>query len=432
MLDSGEAAGRLWYTMPFVEGESLRDRLRRGPQLPVAAALAIAREVADALDYAHHNRVIHRDIKPENILLAHGHARVADFGVARALEVAGAEQLTGTGLAVGTPTYMSSEQATGGEVDARSDIYALGCVLHEMLAGEPPFTGPTPQAVIAKRFIQPPPPLRRLRAAVPTPVESAVQKALAEAPADRFATAAEFSQGLAASEVAPARRRRPGRAAMIGYGAAALVSAAAVALLWRERSSPPALNPDLLAVAPFDVLAPELELWREGGEVGVCLARALAAAPESSAVWLPGEARRWAFASMLATAAACARLPRRGNPILSPHPCSSPSSPSSAFTRPTVPGPTSTDRSARATSGVLGTVSPGGPRAATCPRSCDSAGWPTRWPGRAPTPRYARRRCSVPRRRERTWRWCGMTPPTRSSASRGCRTRSAPTATWSP
>ncbi|HUR94837.1 MAG TPA: serine/threonine-protein kinase, partial [Gemmatimonadales bacterium] len=148
VLDSGETLGRLWYAMPFVDGESLRDRLRREPQLPVSDALAIAREVADALEYAHGHRVVHRDIKPENILLAHGHARVADFGVARALEAAGSEQLTSTGLAIGTPAYMSPEQAGGGEVDARSDVYALGCVVHEMLAGEPPFTGPTPQAVV--------------------------------------------------------------------------------------------------------------------------------------------------------------------------------------------------------------------------------------------------------------------------------------------
>ncbi|HEV8178291.1 MAG TPA: serine/threonine-protein kinase, partial [Gemmatimonadales bacterium] len=183
VLDSGETLGRLWYTMPFVEGESLRDRLRREPQLPLDDARAIAREVGDALDYAHRHGVIHRDIKPENILLADGHARVADFGVARALEVAGGEQLTGTGLAVGTPTYMSPEQAGAGLVDARTDIYALGCVLHEMLAGEPPFTGPTPQAVVAKRFIQPAPALSRLRPTVPPAVDAAVQKALAVVPA---------------------------------------------------------------------------------------------------------------------------------------------------------------------------------------------------------------------------------------------------------
>ena len=157
VLDSGETLGRLWYTMPYVEGETLRDRLRREPQLPVDDALAVVREVADALEYAHRHGIIHRDIKPENILLADGHARVADFGVARALQAAGGESLTATGLAIGTPAYMSPEQATSDVVDQRSDVYALGCVLHEMLAGEPPFTGSTPQAVIAKRMVQPPP-----------------------------------------------------------------------------------------------------------------------------------------------------------------------------------------------------------------------------------------------------------------------------------
>jgi len=214
LLDSGEAAagtreagGReaggpgaagvlLWYTMPFVEGESLRDRLRREGQLPVDQALRIAAETADALDCAHEHGIIHRDIKPENILLSRGHARVADFGIARALEAA-AGDLTATGLAVGTPAYMSPEQASGGALDARSDVYALGCVLYEMLAGEPPFTGPTAQAVIAKRFAGEPTPLRRVRPSVPEAVEHAVRKALAPVPADRFASAAEFARALA-------------------------------------------------------------------------------------------------------------------------------------------------------------------------------------------------------------------------------------------
>jgi serine/threonine-protein kinase len=152
VFDSGAAGGLLWYTMPYVEGESLRDRLRREGQLPVEIAVRLAREVADALDCAHQQGVVHRDIKPENILLARGHARVADFGVARAVEAAGAGQLTETGLAVGTPAYMSPEQARGSPVDARSDLYALGCVLYEMLAGEAPYTGPSAQAITAKRL----------------------------------------------------------------------------------------------------------------------------------------------------------------------------------------------------------------------------------------------------------------------------------------
>ena len=262
VLDSGETLGRLWYTMPFVEGESLRDRLRREPQLPLDDALAIAREVGDALDYAHRHGVIHRDIKPENIMIAHGHARVGDFGIARAVEAAGGEELTGTGLAVGTPTYMSPEQAGAGLVDARTDIYALGCVLHEMLAGEPPFTGPTPQAIVAKRFIQPAPALSRLRPTVPPAVDAAVQKALAVAPADRFDTVAEFVRALSAPPSSTVRR--PRRAVVVGLGLALAVGAAAVALLWRQKAAPRALDANLLAVAPFDVLSPSFELWREG------------------------------------------------------------------------------------------------------------------------------------------------------------------------
>ncbi|MDH5548986.1 MAG: serine/threonine protein kinase, partial [Gemmatimonadota bacterium] len=158
LLDSGDADGTLFYVMPYVEGESLRDRLNREKQLPVEDALRIAREVADALSYAHSHDVLHRDIKPENILLESGHAVVADFGIARALTAAGGEKLTQTGIAVGTPAYMSPEQSAGEPaIDGRSDLYALGCVLYEMLAGEPPFTGPTAQAIIAKRLAEPPP-----------------------------------------------------------------------------------------------------------------------------------------------------------------------------------------------------------------------------------------------------------------------------------
>ena len=209
MLDSGEAAGQLWYTMPYVRGESLRDRVRREIQLPVDSAIELARQVALALDYAHREGVVHRDIKPENILLSDGQPLVADFGVAKALQ-AGGEELTGTGLAVGTPQYMSPEQAGGGSVDARTDVYALGCVLYEVLAGEPPFTGPTPQAIIAKRILEPVPHVRTLRVSVPEALEQVLTKALACAPADRFQSAGEFARALSLPTTqAPTSSHRP-------------------------------------------------------------------------------------------------------------------------------------------------------------------------------------------------------------------------------
>jgi serine/threonine protein kinase/tetratricopeptide (TPR) repeat protein len=209
LLDSGEADGLLYYVMPYVEGETLRDRLNREKQLPVEDALRIAREVADALGAAHARGVVHRDIKPENILLAGGHARVADFGVARALTAAGVERLTETGLAVGTAVYMSPEQASGeADVDGRSDLYSLACVLYEMLVGQPPYTGASAYAVRARQAIDPVPPIRTVRDAVPAAVEEAVTRALEKVPADRFATAADFVEALAHPKARTPRRRR--------------------------------------------------------------------------------------------------------------------------------------------------------------------------------------------------------------------------------
>ena len=202
VIDSGDAAGHLWFTMPYVDGESLRDRLRRERQLPVEEALQITREAAQALHYAHTHGVIHRDVKPENLLLTEdGSTLVADFGVARAFQGED-DALTQTGLAVGTPAYMSPEQASGArDLDARSDVYALATVLYEMLAGEPPFAGPTPQAAVARRFTEAPRPPRHVRETVPETVEHAVLKALAKAPADRFSSAAEFARALNAPAV---------------------------------------------------------------------------------------------------------------------------------------------------------------------------------------------------------------------------------------
>jgi eukaryotic-like serine/threonine-protein kinase len=198
VLDSGEAGGRLWFTMPFVEGESLRDRLRRERQLPVDDAIRIAREAAQALQYAHDHGVVHRDIKPENLMLTRdGNTLVADFGIARALGAAGEDRLTETGLAIGTPAYMSPEQAAGDRgLDARTDIYSLAAVLYEMLTGEPPFTGATTQAMLVRRLTEPPPSVRTTRPNVPESVDQAIRKSLAPVAADRFATMAQLGQVL--------------------------------------------------------------------------------------------------------------------------------------------------------------------------------------------------------------------------------------------
>jgi serine/threonine-protein kinase len=200
LIDSGEADGLLFYVMPFVEGESLRDRLKREKQLPVEDALRIATQVASALDFAHRHDVIHRDIKPENILLHEGEAMVADFGIALAVTAAGGERLTETGLSIGTPEYMSPEQVAGERtIDARSDIYSLACVLYEMLAGQPPFTGATAQAVLARHVTDAVPPITTVRSGLSAPTARAVTKALGKAPADRFVSATAFSEALVAT-----------------------------------------------------------------------------------------------------------------------------------------------------------------------------------------------------------------------------------------
>jgi serine/threonine-protein kinase len=200
--------------MPYVEGETLRARLERERQLPVVDAVRIAAEVADALEYAHARGVVHRDVKPENILLQGGHALVADFGIALAVSNAGGQRMTQTGLSLGTPQYMAPEQAMGERgVDARADVYALGAVTYEMLAGEPPFTGPTAQAVVARVLTEAPRPLGAQRPSVPAHVDAAVRTALEKLPADRWATAHAFAHALAeergspAAGAAPARRR---------------------------------------------------------------------------------------------------------------------------------------------------------------------------------------------------------------------------------
>ena len=196
VIDSGDAEGCLHYIMPYVEGGSLRRRLSREGRLPVHDAVQIAREVADALSYAHARGVVHRDIKPENILVAGGHALVTDFGMARAAALAG-QSSTPEGVAVGTPAYMSPEQTkAGNHVDGRSDLYSLGCVLYEMLAAEPPFTGITAQAVIARRLRESPRSLRIIRPEIPEHVERAVLSALEKSPRGRPQSADQFAQWL--------------------------------------------------------------------------------------------------------------------------------------------------------------------------------------------------------------------------------------------
>ncbi len=208
LYDSGEAAGVLYFVMPNVEGASLRDRLDQTKQLPVTEAVRIASAVAGALDYAHRHGVVHRDIKPENIMLHDGHAMVADFGIGKALSTGEDQSLTQAGISVGTPAYMSPEQAAGEEVDGRSDLYSLGCVLYEMLVGEPPFTGPNVQAVITKRFVQTPADVTALRENIPRPVARAVHKALARASFDRYESGAQLIAALAEVDT-PAQKTAP-------------------------------------------------------------------------------------------------------------------------------------------------------------------------------------------------------------------------------
>ena len=200
LFRSGQAGELLFYTMQFAEGETLRARLDRERQLPIEDALDIARQVASALAYAHRQGVVHRDIKPENIMLGPGGAVVMDFGIARALDEAGGERLTRTGLSMGTPAYMSPEQADGRYLDGRADQYSLACVLYEMLAGHPPFQGSTTQAILNRHARDPVPPLRSARSMVSEPIEFVVHKALSKVPADRFPSAAKFSDALDMAE----------------------------------------------------------------------------------------------------------------------------------------------------------------------------------------------------------------------------------------
>src|SRR6266850_1183615 len=216
LLDSGEAGGFLFYVMPFIQGETLADLLHRERQLSIGDSIRIAREVAEALGHAHSYGIVHRDIKPQNILLSGGHAVVADFGIARALTEAKSERLTETGMAVGTPAYMSPEQALGDpNVDARSDVYSLACVLYEMLVGQIPFTGPSAQAILARHSLDSVPPPHIMRDTIPEELEAIIMRALSKSPADRFRTGSEFAEALTTMDSGATPLRRPSRAAPV-------------------------------------------------------------------------------------------------------------------------------------------------------------------------------------------------------------------------
>jgi hypothetical protein len=256
LIDSGESEGVLWYVLPFIRGESLRARLGREKQLGLEEALAIARQIASALDYAHRQGVIHRDLKPENVLLHEGEAMLADFGIALAIKEAGGSRLTETGLSLGTPSYMSPEQATGDRVlDARSDVYSLGAVLYEMLAGEPPHSGATVQAVIAKLMTERPTRLRTIRDTVPEGVDGAVARALAKVPADRFASAGEFAASLRTEAPGEARRRGSRGAIWAGAAAGLLAIAAGVGFLVWQRQPPRAPPTPVKMTSAGDITA---------------------------------------------------------------------------------------------------------------------------------------------------------------------------------
>ena len=272
--DSGQAGGSLYYVMPYIEGESLRDRLEREGPLPLEDALRITREVASALSYAHGHDVVHRDIKPENILLSGGEAVVADFGIARAITAAAGGKLTETGIAIGTPGYMSPEQAMGGErVDGRSDLYSLACVLYEMLAGEPPFTGPSAESVARQHVAAPAPHVSVMRPGVPPAVDQAIARALSKTPADRFATVAEFVRALHGSPDVAAKRPRPRGASRVTWARGAIaalviVGTVAYAVWGRLRGTvgaEPGGKRRMLAVLPLENLgAPEDEYFADG------------------------------------------------------------------------------------------------------------------------------------------------------------------------
>ena len=264
--DSGDADGLLYYVMPYVEGETLRQRLNREKQLPLDDVWEITRELSDALGYAHSQGIVHRDIKPENVLIEEGHAVISDFGIARAVSAAAGDAATETGVAVGTPLYMSPEQGTGEtDLDTRSDVYSLGCCVWEMLAGDPPYTGPTAQAVLARKAAEPLPHLRAVRETVPEEVEQAISKALAKVPADRYATAHAFQQALASGMRRSAQFRaiRQRRRLYVLMSLAGIVAVAVIVQLIRGPRV--RLEPNRVVVGTFENQSGDPELATFGG-----------------------------------------------------------------------------------------------------------------------------------------------------------------------
>ena len=333
LLAAGEAGDLLYYSMPLVEGESLLTRLRRDAELPVPEAMRVLRDVADALSYAHRHGVVHRDIKPANVLMSDGHALVTDFGVAKALDQARQSSLTSTGLALGTPTYMAPEQAAADpHTDHRADIYALGVLGYEILTGQPPFTAPTAQAVVAAHLTQAPTPLAVLRPSVPPALATLIMRCLEKRPADRWQSAGELlhvlesfstpveagaatsatsiaatsATSIAATSAKPILRTRPAwrrPVTLLALGAG-LAAAAGWFALRHSRGTAP-LDPDLIAVAPFDVPDAKLSLWREG--LVDVLSRNLDGAGPVRSVPSTAVIRRWSGRADRPSAAALGR-----------------------------------------------------------------------------------------------------------------------------
>jgi tetratricopeptide (TPR) repeat protein len=273
LLDTGTVAGQVYYTMPYVASQTLRHRLQHSGPLPIAEAIRIARDIASALDYAHSRGVVHRDVKPSNTLLTDTHALVSDFGIARAIVIASGEQLTDTGLSIGTPEYMSPEQGLGArQIDGRADVYSLGCVVYEMLGGAAPFMGPNPQAIIARHCQEPPPPLRVVRPGASPQLVSVVERALAKVPADRFATAGEFVDAMEAAAKNPDRPLWSRIATRPNALAAALV--VIIAVWWLALPRQTDLDLNQIVVFPLTMTAPPSG-QPTGEEVGTLIGWAL-------------------------------------------------------------------------------------------------------------------------------------------------------------